>query len=446
MVVALGILKAEFIQDEEQHFEVVFLLVAHGVDLVRQPGEIAVAQNGSTDVLGHVHGRTVFAEQEFFIQPVFGQVHPNGAVFAFVEGAGVQAFEHFVLACEVGVAFVVELVEVHSHFGVGGVKPGVHPAVHGLPKGYDFGIFVLPLDQHFSCRLEQLCLLLGLVGVDAAFDQGVDLGLVLLVKTHVVLAHQVVPFDAAGFWSFSASKALPSHHGLANVNAAVVDDLHLLHLVPHRFQNARYGVPQEVVAQVAQMQWLVGVGRRVLHHHQRFGTRFGKTKTGIGHSLSEKAVPVITGEHQVQKAFDHPVALHEWAMLLQVRTNGFRGQVRRGAGHFHVREHHHGKVAFEFFAGLLDLNRVCGHFGAVQVLDGSHHSIAQGCEHRSWCIHAANFHILGVSTHRTGRGVSPSMSALNPTRISCDIHVHALINSHLSRAIPAHNHPTCCHT
>ena len=54
-------------------------------------------------------------------------------------------------------------------------------------------------------------------------------------------------------------KFLPSHHGFADVNASVVDDLDLHHLVPRRFEDFGYTVAKKVVPQVSQVQRLVGV-------------------------------------------------------------------------------------------------------------------------------------------------------------------------------------------
>ena len=69
--------EAEFAEDEEEHLEVVFLLVADGVDLAIQPREILEPQEGSADVLRHVDGGSVFSEKELLIESISGEVHPD---------------------------------------------------------------------------------------------------------------------------------------------------------------------------------------------------------------------------------------------------------------------------------------------------------------------------------------------------------------------------------
>ena len=75
MVVLVCLGKAQFLQDEEEDLEVVLLLVAHGVDLAVQCGEVFEPQDGRANVLGHVNGGAVPTKEEFLVEAVFGEVH-----------------------------------------------------------------------------------------------------------------------------------------------------------------------------------------------------------------------------------------------------------------------------------------------------------------------------------------------------------------------------------
>ena len=91
----------------------VVLFVAYDVNHLVD-GVVLKAEFGRTDVLRHVNAGAVGAQQEFFVKAFVGQVCPDGAVVPTVEDAFLQSLEYFFLAFEVGVAFVIYLVEVSS--------------------------------------------------------------------------------------------------------------------------------------------------------------------------------------------------------------------------------------------------------------------------------------------------------------------------------------------
>ena len=137
VVVQIGLGEPEFLEDEKQDLEVVLLLVADRVDLSVQIWKIFEAQDGRADVLRHVHGGAIAAQQQLFVKSVFGKVHPNGAIVLLEKEALGESSFNMLLAEEIGVGFVVELVKRHPHVGVGGIEPIVNPAIHGFPKFHD---------------------------------------------------------------------------------------------------------------------------------------------------------------------------------------------------------------------------------------------------------------------------------------------------------------------
>ena len=342
----------ELLQDQEQHLEVVVLLVAHGVHHAGEVRELPEALDGRADVLRHVHRRAVAPQQQLLVQPVAGEVAPHAAIVLAEEDALLQALQHLVPAQLVGVALVVQPVEVDPHAGVGGVEALVHPAVHGLPEIHHLRVAGLPLAEHLLGGQQDRGLLLGLLLGHATGHQLLHLGLEGLVEGHVVLPDQLVALQPAAFRRFAVAEALPGEHALADVDAPVVDHLHLHHLVPGGLQDAADAVAQEVVAQVPQVQGLVGVGRTVLDHGAPPGIREGQD-VGRSRPLQE-AQPVAVGDHQVQEALDHVEALHFGHLGLQVLPHGLRGLLRTLAALLQEGEHVDGDIPLELGPGGLE--------------------------------------------------------------------------------------------
>jgi len=138
---------AQLAEDQFQHLKMVILFVTHDVDhrveaLLLETGE------GGAEVLGHVDRRAVAPQQQFLVEAVFGQVDPDRVVLLAEEDAlGEPLFDER-LAQQVGLRFVVYLVEVDPHRFVGLVETLVYPAVHRLPQLVDFRVFGFPLAQH----------------------------------------------------------------------------------------------------------------------------------------------------------------------------------------------------------------------------------------------------------------------------------------------------------
>ena len=110
MVNLAGPGETELRQDEFQNLEMVVLLIAHHVD-VRIETVLLEAALGGAEVLRHIHGSAVRTEEEFTVEAVGGEVAPHAAVRILYENAHIKALLHEALAQQIGLGFVVHLVE-----------------------------------------------------------------------------------------------------------------------------------------------------------------------------------------------------------------------------------------------------------------------------------------------------------------------------------------------
>ena len=85
----------------------------------------------------------------------------------------------------------------------------------------------------------------------------------------------MVAFLARRFGSHAVAPFLPCEHGFADMDAAVVYDVCLYHLVAVRFHDLGQAVAQQVVAHMSEVERFVGVGRRIFDHDQRGLFRHG---------------------------------------------------------------------------------------------------------------------------------------------------------------------------
>ena len=197
-------------------------------------------------------------------------------------------------------------------------------------------------------------MLLGLLLALALGHELLDLGLVVLVELDVVLAHQVVALHARRGGRLAAAVELPCQHRLADVDATVIDQVGLDDRVAVGLEDLRHGVTQQVVADVAQVQRLVRIGRRILDHDRAPGGR-SLAVAGIGSDLGEALAPERAVEREVQKALDDV----ERRDLRNVRPHVFaylgRGGLGRLAASSQQRKGHERVSALELPAGLLNL-------------------------------------------------------------------------------------------
>ncbi len=153
--------------------------------------------------------------------------------------------------------------------------------------------------------------------------------------------------------------------------ASVVDQIDLYDVMAVGLQYARNGVSQQVVAYMAQMQGLVGIGRRIFDHY-RAACRRSLTEALRRDDAVETLRPERGSERQIQKALDDVVCSdlgivgHHLLAYLSSRSLG------RLAADAQKRKDDQRIVALELLAGLLYL-QLYVLTSAVQLLDGTRH-------------------------------------------------------------------------
>ena len=162
------------------------------------------------------------------------------------------------------------------------------------------------------------------------------------------------------------------------MDTAVVDDVGLYHAVAAGLEDAGQRVTQQYVAQVSQMQRLVGVRRRVLHHHQRrFVGGGGGAVIGGGGDVAQHLAPVAGADNNVQKSVYRVGALHFVDVGFEPRA--YLGGDGGGglAGRLYPGEYDNRQVAGKLLAGFLQLYFFGGGICAVQFVHGLAHAPAK---------------------------------------------------------------------
>ena len=372
---ALAPLESEAVEEDGEHLEVVVLLIAHHVDHLVD-GEVLIAQLGRADVLRHIDRCAVGADEQLLVEAVVAQVGPHAAVLLAEEEALLQAFLHELLAHEICVALVVYLVKSHTEGAVGLVKSGVDPLVHLAPQRAHLLVALLPFDEH-SVRLPDegrflLGLVLGRLGLHAfALVLSAELGYLLaivLVKEHIVVAYEVVALLAGALGRLAVAPLLPGQHGLADMDAAIVDYVGLDHALAARLLDVGQRPAQQVVAHMAQMKRFVGVGGGILYHPERRGLVVGR------HTVALRCVHVLQqggprrgGETDVQEAAHHIVSVYGVAVLLHIAAHLFRRVSGLLVREPQEREHHQrdgtlvvAACALQLYHAVLDIGPVEG--------------------------------------------------------------------------------------
>ena len=360
---ALAPLEAELVEQDGEHLEVVVLLIADHVDHLVYL-EVLEAELCRADVLRHVHARAVGAQEQFLVESLGGEVGPDGAVGLAEEDAALEALFHLLLALEVGVALVVYLVEAHAEGLVGLVEAGVDPLVHAAPQGAHLGVVLLPAHEHLAGFAHEGRLFLGaalrLFGRQSfSLEAGGELGhlpAVVAVEGHVVVAYEVVALQAGAFGRGAVAVFLPGEHRLADVYAAVVDYVGLDHAVAAGGDDLCERPSEQVVAHVAQVERLVGVGRGVFDHYQRRlvgGAHDAVLLVGV--DFGQELHPAGGRHHEVEEALDHVEGAHARGVCLKPFADfagGVFGLLAREAQQGECDER---EVSLELALGLLQL-------------------------------------------------------------------------------------------
>ena len=260
--------ETEAVEEDREHLEVVVLLVAYDINHLVD-GIVDVAELGGADILSHIHRSAVGAEQEFVVETGIGKICPHRAILLAIHDAFFESFEHFFLPFEIGVALVVDFVEIDTEAAVGFVKAGIHPVVHHLPHAAHLLVAVFPLLEHSASLVHERRSLFGILFAHALRHKVGNFGFEVLVKFHIEIADEVVALLARFLGGDSVAPLLPSEHRLADVDTTVVYDVGFHHLVAVCLENFGEAETEEVVAHVPQVERLVGVGRRIFNHHER---------------------------------------------------------------------------------------------------------------------------------------------------------------------------------
>ena len=233
------------------------------------------------------------------------------------------------------------------------------------------------------CLLDERSLFLGLFGAHALLDEFPDFGLIVFVEGNVKVTNQVVTLLACGLGCVAVAPLEPCEHRLADVDATVVDDVGLHNLVAVGLHNLGQAETQQVVAHVSQVQGLVGVGRRILNHHQLavVGSS-GKAIVGRLGDMLEHAGPERGLDGDVQEALDNVELLDGVAVGQHMLANLLSRHVGRLVRRLQEGKYHNRLVALKFLLGRLGNNLLGGEIHAIQLLDRNCGSLSQNMINR----------------------------------------------------------------
>ena len=228
----------------------VVLLIAHHVNHLVD-GVILEAHFSSTDILCHIDTGAIGTQQEFLIKALVSKIGPNRIVGMTLKETFGKSFLYFGFTLEIGLRFIVNLIERNTHLFVGLVETGIYPVVHLLPEGTNFGIIILPLHQHLVCLLNERSLLLSLFFVHATFNKLLYFFAIMLIEGNIVITNQVIALLAACLRSFAIAIFQPSQHRLTDMYASVVDNIGLHYTITVSLHNLCQRPAQQVVAHVS---------------------------------------------------------------------------------------------------------------------------------------------------------------------------------------------------
>ncbi len=221
-------------------------------------------------------------------------------------------------------------------------------------------------------------LVLGLIlahalGKVLLFQRGALL-FIMLVEEHVEIAYQVVALLVGRLGRNTVAPLQPGQHRLADVDTAIVDDIGLDHLVAIGLHDLGERPTEEIVAHVAQVERLVGIGRGIFNHDERTlvrGLLLAPLRVGV--NLSEQVEIGRGGNDEVEESLYHVETAHLRAVVLQPVAD-FRCRVLRFLmGEFQKRKHHQGEIALKVRFCLLQLYHFLGYILTVELLHSRNH-------------------------------------------------------------------------
>ena len=291
----------------------VVLLIAHDIyHLV--DGIILKSHLGSTDILCHIHRGAVGAQKQFLVETFICEICPYTVVVMALKETFGETFLHLGLTLEIGLRLIVYLVETNAKRLVGLVETSIHPIVHLFPKGAHLGVVLLPFHQHLMSFLDERSFLLGFflsLFLTHAFagvlcGELLHLLTIMLVEGHIIVADKMVALLTAGLRSLTVAIFQPCQHRLADMNTTVVHDIGLHNLIAVGLHDFGKRPSEQVVAHMSEVKRFVGVGRRILNHHQgRVVVSLFLSVFRVGIDVRQQLKPCRLCNHEVEESLNH---------------------------------------------------------------------------------------------------------------------------------------------
>src|SRR5262249_8307550 len=153
---------------------------------------------------------------------VAGKVDPDAAVFLFIEDSFLETGLDKLFAEQIGIALVINFIEVAADATVGQVKTGIDPAVHRPPQLDHLGPPSLPVDKHLLSGLHDRRFLFGLFFFHTGSHQLSHFLFMLIAEKDIIVSDKMIAFDAGAGGGSSIAITEPGDHALAYMDAAVI--------------------------------------------------------------------------------------------------------------------------------------------------------------------------------------------------------------------------------
>ena len=157
----------------------------------------------------------------------------------------------------------------------------------------------------------------------------------------------------------------PGQHRLADVDAAIVDQVDFQDAMTAGGEQLAHRPAQQVVADMAQMERLVGVRAGEFHHHGL--ARCGQlSEIGLRRDFRQIQSPVGPRKLDIEKSLHYIEPVHLRIVLLQPGTDLVRRRFRRLMARLEQRENHEGHIALKLLARRLHLDQPRRRFNLIQ--------------------------------------------------------------------------------
>ena len=144
------------------------------------------------------------------------------------------------------------------------------------------------------------------------------------------------------------------------MNSTVIDNICLYYLITVGSHYISQRISQKIIAYMSQMKRFVGVGRRILNHHQwRVVSSSHDTVLLVRMNAIQQFYPRRGGNGQVQEALNDIKCCNRRLVCLQVFTDFLGRLLRSFLGHTEEREYNQREMSLKFFLGFLQLH-LCG--------------------------------------------------------------------------------------